>query len=163
MRNKIIYRILVAIALLILAIPATASAQFVYQRNNDRYDRSDRRDVREAINRLDNSAIRLESDLNTGRQRRVLGGLFMVSNVDNNAVAEVRNFREAVRELRRSFRGDALGNSADEARVVIDRGIQLDRYLRLRTGSASVDADLAELRSNLHLLADAYGMRLRRY
>jgi hypothetical protein len=152
---------MMAIALLMLAIPATASAQFVYQRNNDRYDRADRRDVREAINRLDSSAIQLERDLNTGRQRRVLGGLFLISNVDNNAVAEVRDFREAVRELRRSFRGDALMNSADEARLVIDRGIQLDRYLRLRTGSVSVDADLADLRSNLHLLADAYDMRLR--
>jgi hypothetical protein len=159
---------MMAIALLILAIPATASAQIVYQRNNDRYDRADRRDVREAINRLDSSAVQLERDLNTGRQRRVLGGLFLVSNVDNNAVVEVRNFRESVRELRRSFRGDALSirgdalsNSADEARLVIDRGIQLDRYLRLRTGSASVDADLADLRSNLHVLAEAYGMRLR--
>ena len=152
---------MMAIALLMLAIPATASAQFVYQRNNDRYDRDDRRDVREAINRLDSSAVQLERDLNTGRQRRVLGGLFLISNVDNNAVAEVRNFREAVRELRRSLRGDVLSNSTDEARLVIDRGIQLDRYLRLRTGSASVDADLADLRSNLHLLAEAYGMRSR--
>ena len=151
-----------AIALLILAIPATASAQIVYQqRNYDRYDRIDRRDVRDAINRLDNSAVQLERDLNTGRERRVLGGLFWVRNIDNNAVSEVRDFRQAVRELRRSFRGDALSNSTDEARLVIDRGIQLDRYLRLRTGSANVDADLADLRSNLHVLAEAYGMSLR--
>jgi hypothetical protein len=155
---------MMAIALLILAIPAMASAQIVYQRSvnqRDRYDRIDRRDVRDAINRLDNSAVQLERDLNTGRERRVLGGLFWVKNVDNNAVAEVRDFRQAVRELRRSFRGDALGNSTDEARLVIDRGIQLDRYLRLRTGSANVDADLADLRSNLHVLAEAYGMSLR--
>lgn len=154
---------MMAIALLMLAIPATASAQFQRnnERNNNRYDRTDRRDLREAINRLDGAAVQLERDLNTGSQRRVLGGLFQVSTVDNNAVAEVRNLREAVRELRRSFRADALSNSADEARLVIDRGIQLDRYLRLRTGSANVDADLADLRSNLHLLAEAYGMRLR--
>lgn len=164
MRNKILFRIMMAIALLILAIPATASAQIVYQRDvyqRDRYDRIDRRDVRDAINRLDNSAVQLERDLSIGRQRRVLGGLLWVSNVDNNAVAEVRDFREAVRELRRSFRGDAVSNSTDEARFVIDRGIQLDRYLRLRTGSANVDADLADLRSNLHVLAEAYGMSLR--
>jgi hypothetical protein len=30
--------------------------------------------------------------------------------------------------------------------------------MRLRTGRASVDADLAEIRSNLHLIADAYGL-----
>jgi len=154
---------MMAIALLMLAIPATASAQFVYQRNYDRgnYDRADRRDVREAINRLDNSSARLQSDLNTGRNRRILGGLLSFRSVDESAIAEVRDFRNAVRNLRRNFRGDALNNSVDEARVVIDRGIQLDRYLRLRTGSVNVDADLADLRSNLHLLADAYGMSLR--
>jgi len=157
-RNKILFRILVAIALLMLAIPASAQ---IYQRNYDRYDRSDRRDVREAINRLDSSSARLERDLNTGRSRSVLGGLFYVRNVDNNAVVEVRNFRDAVRNLRRTFRSDRLGNSTDEARLVIDRGIQLDRYLRLRTGNANVDSDLAELRSNLHLLAEAYDMNLR--
>lgn len=154
---------MMAIALLILAIPAAASAQIVYQRNYDRrnYDRADRRDVREAINRLDNSSARLERNLNTGRNRRVLGGVFWVRSVDGSAIAEVRNFRDAIRDLRRNFRADAWRNSTDEARLVIDRGIQLDRYLRLRTGNASVDADLAELRSNLHLLADAYGMSLR--
>lgn len=152
-----------AIALLILAIPVAASAQ-VYERNYDRYgyNRADRRDVRDAINRLDNSAVQLERDLNTGRQRRVLGGLFWVSTVDNNAIAEVRDFRAAVRDLRRSVRGDySLDSSRDEARLVIDRGIQLDRYLRLRTGNANVDVDLANVRSNLHLLAEAYGMSLR--
>lgn len=151
---------MMAIALLTLAIPAAASAQ-VYERNNGRYDRVDRQDVREAISRLDNSSTRLEQDLNNGRNRRVLGGVFWVRNVDENSIAQVRNFRDAVKDLRRSFRGDALGRSTDEARRVIDRGIELDRYLRLRTGSANVDADLADLRSNLHVLAEAYGMNQR--
>jgi hypothetical protein len=162
MKNTTLLRILMAIALLMLAIPA--SAQIVYQRNygnNNRYDRVDRRDVREAINRLDSTSARLQSDLNTGRNRRVLGGLLSFRSVDESAITEVRNFRETVRNLRRNFRGDALNNSVDEARVVINQGIQLDRYLRLRTGSSNVDADLADLRSNLHLLADAYGMSLR--
>ena len=158
-RNRTLLRIMMAIALLMLAIPA--SAQIVYQRNYDRYDRADRREVREAINRLDSTSARLQSDVNIGRNRRVFGGLLSFRSVDESAIAEVRNFRDAVRNLRRNFRGDALNNSVDEARVVIDRGIQLDRYLRLRTGNSNVDADLADLRSNLHLLADAYGMSLR--
>jgi hypothetical protein len=168
--NKTSLRIMMALALLMLVIPATASAQFVYQRDYDRSDRSDRsarsdrsdrREVREAINRLDSTSARLQSDLNTGRNRRVLGGLFLVRNVDESAIAEVRNFRDAVRDLRRNFRQDAWNNSAGEARVVIDRGMQLDRYLRLRTANSRVDGDLAELRSNLHLLADVYGLSLR--
>jgi len=151
-------RILLATALLICALPVLASAQ-IYERYN--YDRSDQRDVRDAVARLDNASARLENDLNYGRQRRVLGGLFWVSTVDSTAVVETRDFRSAVRDLRRSLRGDFdLNDSQEEARVVLDRGIQLDRYLRLRTGSTSVDSDLADIRSSLHVIADAYGLNM---
>src|ERR1043165_281280 len=153
-----IFRILLVTALLICAMPVVASDQ-IYQRYD--YNRYDRRDVRDAVARLDNASARLESDLNYGQQRRVLGGLFWVRNVDSNAVVETREFRSAVRDLRRSLRGDFdLNDSRDEARVVLDRGIQLDRYLRLRTGRTSVDADLADIRSSLHVIADAYGLNL---
>jgi hypothetical protein len=156
MKKKLLMRILMATALLILAIPASAQ---VYNRAYDN-DRSNRRDVRQAIARLDNASARLENDLSVGRQRRVFGGLFLVRNVDNGAISQVREFRQAVRDLRRNMRRDFGDNSADEAREVLNRGAELDRYLRLRTGSANVDADLAEIRSNLHLIADAYGWRL---
>ena len=159
MRSKTLIRILMTSALLILAIPLAGSAQ-IYQRDY-RYDRTDWRDVRDAIAQLNSSASQLERDLNYGRQRRVLGGLFYVNTVDTNAVDQVRDFRRAVSDLRRSMRDDYVDNSRDEARVVIDRGLQLDRYLRLRTGSASVDADLANMRSSLHVLAEAYGLSLR--
>jgi len=154
-------RILLATALLICALPVLAAAQ-IYERNNYNYNRSDRRDVRDAVAQMDNASARLESDLNVGRQRRVLGGLFWARTVDSTAVVETRDFRNAVRDLRRSFRGDRdLDASRDEARVVLDRGMQLDRYLRLRTGSTSVDADLADIRSSLHVIADAYGLSMR--
>ncbi|HYR77161.1 MAG TPA: hypothetical protein VEM96_15110 [Pyrinomonadaceae bacterium] len=170
MRNNLLLKTLLTAALLILAIPIGASAQVYRDRYNDRYndrydyrnqyDQVDRRQVRDAIRGLDNSAARLEGDLSVTRGRRVLG-VFWVGNTDNTAIAEVREFRLAVRQLR-----DALSNgrdrrdSYDEARMVLDRGMQLDRYLRVRTGSSQVDADLSELRSNLHVLADAYNLRL---
>ena len=157
MRNKILIRLLMATALLILAFPVVVSAQFY---NRDRYDRSDRRDVREAIMRLNNASARLESDLNYVGRRRVLG-IFTLTTTDPTAIAEVRDFRRAVRELRNaSNNGRDLSGTYDEARMVLDRGVQLDRYLRLRTGSASVDADLSEIRSNLHIIADAYNLRI---
>ena len=165
MRNKTLIRILLTTALLILAIPVAGSAQ-IYQRDY-RYDSSgryDRRDVRDAIAQLNSTANQLERDLNMGRQRRVLGGLFWVNTVDNSAVSQVSDFRRAVIELRRSLRDDySLFDSRDEARSVIQRGLELDRYLRLRTGSTNVDADLANLRSSLHVLADAYGLSVRYY
>lgn len=165
MKQRILNKALTATALLILAIPVGASAQ-IYNRdrynndNRDQYDRVNRRDAREAINRLENSSVRLESDLNYTPGRRVLG-IFQFRTVDNSAVAQVRDFRRAVRQLRNeSNDGRALNRSVDEAQMVLDRGVQLDRYLRLRTGSTSVDADLSDLRSSLHLLADAYGLNV---
>jgi hypothetical protein len=155
-------RILLVTALLILAIPASGSAQ-IYQRDYryDNYGRYDRRDVRDAVAQLNRTANQLERDVNTGRQRRVLGGLFYLNTVDSSAVYQVRDFRSAVADLRRNLRDGA--DSRDQARLVIQRGLELDRYLRLRTGSTNVDADLADLRSSLHVLADAYGLSTRYY
>src|SRR5919206_5044617 len=98
MRRNTLGRILLATALLICAIPVVASAQ-IYERNNYNYNRSDRRDVRDAVARLENASARLESDLNYGRERRVLGGLFWARTVDSTAVVETRDFRYAVRDL----------------------------------------------------------------
>src|SRR5947207_15749562 len=79
MRYSILTKTLMAAVLLILAIPLGASAQ-VYNRdryyngdNRDQYDRMNQRDARVAINRLENSTARLESDLNFTTSRRVLG------------------------------------------------------------------------------------------
>lgn len=167
MRSSILTKPLMAAALLILAIPLGASAQ-VYNRdrynnrdvNRDQYDRMNQRDARDAINRLENSSARLESDLNFTPSRRVMG-IFQLRTVDNNAVAQVQDFRRAVRQLwNDSNDGRDLNRSVDEAQAVLNRGVQLDRYLRLRTGSTNVDADLSDLRSSLHTLADAYGLNM---
>ncbi len=162
MRNKIFLRLLLVSALLILAVPVIGLAQIynpVYQR--DGYSRDDRRDVRQAINRLEGVTARLQGDVNVTRGRRVLG-LFWVSNNNSAALQQIRDFRMALRDLRvASNRGRDLRDSENEARTVINLGLQLDRYLRLRTGSMDVDADLSELRSQLNLLANAYDLRLR--
>jgi hypothetical protein len=111
---------------------------------------------------LDNAGARLQGDLRVGNERRVLGGLLSFRSVDNDAIAQVRDFRSAVRDLRYSTRGPGdLDGSVDAARAVINRGVDLDRYLRLRTGRTTVDADLAEIRSELRVIADAYGLSMR--
>ena len=164
MRKNILARLIFTAALLILALPIVTSAQiynrrYDYDRNN--YDQTDRRDVQQAIRQLDISSARLENDLNYGRTRRVFGGIFQFRTVDTGAIDQVRDFRRAVRELRMASRGGfALDASVDEARIVLDQGIQLDRDLRLRTGNGSVDAELADIRSSLHIIADAYDLRM---
>ena len=156
-----------ATALLILLVPVVALAQ-IYDRNRDdrinRYDRIDRNQLRDAIVRLDNSSGRLESNLTTtSRGRRVLGFFWATNNNDNTALSEIREFRRTVRQLRRASAGGRdLRNSYDEARLVIEQGTRLDRSLRLRTGRMDVDQELAEMRSDLHVIAEAYGLN-RRY
>ena len=152
-----------ATALLILAIPVVASAQDYDRYRSDRsdYDRYDRGNVRDAIQHLDNASVRLESDLSMTRGRRVFG-LFWVTNTDTTGVAQVQDFRRAVRQLRRaSANGRDLSNSYDEAQAVVDQGTRLDRYLRLRTGRGDVDYELSEIRSNVHLIAEAYDINVR--
>jgi len=159
MRNKFLIGILLAAALVVISAPVIVSAQDYDRYDPYRYDRSSRQDVRDAINRLDRESTRLQADVNAGRQRSVLGGILSFRTVDTDAVDQVRDFRFAVRNLRNAARGGFdLDRSIDEARVVLDRGVQLDRYLRLRTGRSDVDADLADIRSDLHVIADAYGL-----
>jgi hypothetical protein len=164
MRQSLLIKFLLATALLILSVPVVASAQIYDRYRNDRIDRIDRNEVRDAIMRLDNSSARLENTLSMSmpRGRRVLG-LFWATNNDNTAVAEVSEFRRTVRQFRRASAGGRdLRNSYDEARMVVEQGTRLDRYLRLRTGRIDLDQDLSEMRSNLHVIAEAYGLE-RRY
>jgi hypothetical protein len=171
MRKSILARLLMTVALLIFALPLVATAQIqIYDRyrneRSDRYDRYDQNDLRDALVRLENSSARLESDLSAtsmARGRRVLGGLFWVTNSrDRDATAEVHDFRMAVRQLRRASAGGRnLSDSYDEARNVVDQGLRLDRYWRLRTGRTDVDQELSEIRSNLHVIADAYDISVR--
>jgi hypothetical protein len=166
MRHNLLTKLLITAALLILAIPIGSSAQVYRDRSYNRYDNRDqndrvnRRELRTAIQRLDNAAARLENDVDVPRGRRVLG-FFWTGRTDNRAITEIRDFRSAVAQLRNSANDqDGVAGSRDEARQVLDRGVRLDRYLRLRTGSTNVDADLSELRSNLHIIADVYGLRV---
>ncbi len=162
MRNTKILRLLMATALLVLAIPVVTSAQFYRDRyyNRDQYERNDTREMRNALARLDNSSARLEDDLRFTPGRRVFG-IFQFRTIDTSAIAQVRDFRRAVRQLRiNSDNGRALDRTFEEAQIVLNQGVQLDRYLRLRSGSTRVDADLSDIRSSLHIIADAYGLEM---
>src|ERR1700682_5443579 len=122
MRNNLLLKTLITAALLILAIPIGASAQVYRDRsynrydNRDQYDQVNRRQVQDAVQRLDNSAARLEGDLNVNRGRRVLG-MFWLSTRDDRATAEIRDFRQAVRQLRYAPNNGLAGSTDEEAMV----------------------------------------------
>src|SRR3954451_5416537 len=120
MKNNILIKTLLTAALLIVAAPAITSAQIYNRYEPDRYDRSSRQDLRDAINRLDRASARLQSDVNAGRQRSVLGGILSFRTVDTEAVDQVRDFRQSVRDLRAATRGGSdFYRSSDEARAVL--------------------------------------------
>jgi hypothetical protein len=88
-------------------------------------------------------------------------GIFQYRTIDTDAIAQVREFRGAVRQLRyHSANGRNFDGTVDEAQMVLERGVQLQRYLRGRSGSGRIDADLNDINSNLHTIADAYGLRM---
>jgi hypothetical protein len=162
MRNTTILGSMMSAVLLLLLLPAGTSAQYYRDRyyDRDQNDQFARVQLRNALARLDNSSARLRSDLRFGSTRRVFG-IFQYTTVDTNALAQIRDFRLAVRQLRdSSANGRDLSGSVDEAQMVLERGVQLDRYLRLRSGSTAVDADLSDIRSALHVIADTYDLRM---
>ena|SRR5438132_10629757 len=165
MRRKLLITSIITAVLLILAVPLTAAAQDDrYDRQwpdrqdrYDRYDRNDRRDLRDVIQRLDNDSARLQGDMNDRFNRRVFG--FVVLR-NNEAIAQARDFRRAVRDLRiSSNNGRDLYRSHDEARLVLDRGASLERFVR-RAGDNRLDSDMVDIRHELQTIADAYGLRM---
>src|SRR5258708_13813870 len=125
MRHNILPKPLMAAALLILAIPLGASAQVYrdqYNRydNQDRYDRANRQDTRVVINRLEGLSARLENDVNFTPTRRVLA-IFQFRTVDSDAIAQVRHFRRAVRQLRNNTDCRDQNRALNEAQRALDR------------------------------------------
>lgn len=164
MRRKLLIASLVGAILLMLGLPTVAGAQNWPNydrnpsRNNERYDdRYDQRDVRDVINRLENDSAQLQSDMNNRFNRRVFG--FVVLR-DDNAIAAMRDFRQAVRALRRSSNdGRDLYRSRDEAQLVLDRGASLERIVR-RANDNRLDSDMFQVRRDLQRIADTYNLNV---
>ena len=156
MRRKLLITSIIAAVLLILALPMAAGAQS-YNRNYDRNYRSDRRDLHDAIQRLDYSSALLQSDLNSRGSRRGFGLFWMR---ETSAIEAARDFRRAVRDLRNSSNdGRNLNRGYDEARVLIARGADVHREI-LRSGNTRLDTDWLQVRQDLQRVADEYGLSI---
>src|SRR5437588_10368670 len=126
MRRNILARLIFTAVILILALPIVTTAQDYNRQDYNRYgyDRTDRRDVQQAIRQLDMSSARLENDLNYGRTRRVFGGIFQFRTVDTGAIDQVREFWRAVRGFAMASRGGfGLRRHLREAGIVLARGL----------------------------------------
>src|SRR5215213_10484402 len=123
-----------AAAILALALPAAASAQwgrypqdrYPDNRGNGRYDD---RGLRDSVNRLDRLSKDFERDMDRALDRSRVNG----SRQEDRINDQVHQFRDAVGDLKSQVgNGRDLNRSADEARRVFQEGQQLDRVARPR-------------------------------
>jgi hypothetical protein len=159
-----------AFSLLILGLPALASAQWRddddYYRNGRNRDRDYRNDrnynrgaLRSAINRLKTRAEvferRLERELDRGR--------YDGSRREDRLNDLANNFTRAAERLEDEFDGGRnMRDSYDEARRVVSLGQQIENALgRSRMGGYAQN-DWNSIRQDLYTIANAYGISYNR-
>ena len=153
MRRRTIIRSIICAVLLVLAIPLAAAAQ-------GRYDRYDRRYLRDTIYRLDSSSAQLNSDVFREFNRDWMSVIGFRR--DNFIRYDASEFRRAVRDLSNRFDGRDLGASYNEARRVLQMGARLDRDMQ-RIDNSVLTSDWFAMRRDLQTIANAYGFSMRGY
>lgn len=153
-----------AFSLLILGLPALASAQW---RDNDNYGNGrngnnrnyNRSALRSAINRLKNRAENFERRLDRELDRSRYDNRRREDNL--NRLAD--DFTNAAENLDDEFDGGRnLNDSSNEAQRVLQLGRQIDNALSRSRFSGSVQNDWNAIRQDLNTIANAYGYNNRR-
>src|ERR1041384_2141901 len=126
-RNTLKFSIFAA-AILALALPAAASAQWGrYPDDRGGYGRYDDRGLRDSVHRLDRLAKDFEHDMDRALDRSRVNG----SSREDRINDQVHQFRSAVGDLKsRVGNGRDLNRSSNEARRVLQDADQLDRFGR---------------------------------
>ena len=150
-----------AAAILALALPAAASAQWGrYPQDrypdNRGYGRYDDRGLRDSVNRLDRLAKDFERDMDRALDHSRANGSRREDQINN----EVHQFRDAVGDLKsRVGNGRDLNRSADEARRVLEEGQQLDRVARPRWFDSRLASEWSQIQQELRYISNVYGFR----
>ena len=147
-----------AFSLLVLALPAVASAQWRNDRNNrnddDNYGNNrNNRNLQATIKNLKNRSKRFEKTVD----RELDNSRYDDRNREDRVNDLAGDFRQAARELDDSYdnRRD-YNNSSDEVRNVLQLGSQIDRVLSRSRLSSNVQNEWNQIRQDLRILADAY-------
>jgi len=147
-----------AAAILALALPAAASAQwggypqsrYPDNRGNGRYDD---RGLRDSVHRLDRLAKDFERDMDRALDRSRVNG----SNREDNINNQVHQFRDAVGDLKsRVGNGRDLNRSSNEARRVLQEADQLDRFAR-RGFDGRTSSEWSQIQQELRYISSVYG------
>ncbi len=149
-----------AFSLLILGLPAIASAQWRdnnrdNNRNNDDYYRNNRnnRNLNATIKNLRNRSNQFERRIDRELDRSRYDERRREDRINQIA----KNFADAAENLDRSYdnRRD-YNQSYDEARRVLELGSQLERAITRSRLGGNVQRDWSRIRQDLNILANAY-------
>lgn len=143
-----------AFALLVLALPAIASAQYRGNRNDDYYGNNrNNRNLQATVKNLKNRSNQFERRLDRELDRSRYDGRNREDNL--NRLAE--DFANAAERLDDEYdnRGD-YNRSRDEAQRVLQLGNQLDRAISRARINGNVQNDWNRIRQDLNVLANAY-------
>jgi hypothetical protein len=156
-RNTLKFSILAA-AMLLLSLPAAASAQWGrYPQDqypdNRGYGRYDDRGLRDSVHRLDRLAKDFEHDMDRALDHSRVNG----SRREDSINEQVRQFRNAVGDLKsRVGNGRDLNRSSNEARRVLQEADQLDRFAR-RGFDGRTSSEWSQIQQELRYISNVYG------
>lgn len=142
MLNRMRYAMMMALILALASIGMTAQAQY---RTNDRQ-------VRQLIRRIEDRTDRFRSSLNSALDRSRLDG----TNREDNINQFVNDFEQATNRLRDNF--NSRQSTTSDVQEVLNRASRIDRFMQ-RQGSrldATAQNDWIALRSDLSTLASYY-------
>ena len=145
-----------AAAILALALPAAASAQwggYPQNRYPDNRGRYDDRGLRDSVHRLDRLAKDFERDMDRALDRSRANG----SNREDRINNQVHQFRDAVGDLKsRVGNGRDLNRSSNEARRVLQEADNLDRFAR-RGFDGRTSSEWSQIQQELRYISSVYG------
>jgi hypothetical protein len=160
-----------AFALMILGLPAIASAQWGNRDRDDDYGNGRyNRNLRATIQNLKNRARNFENVTNRVEDRRDdrddrydnRGPWGNNRNRRGGDVGRLEdladNFRRATDRLEDAYgNGRNLNGSRDEARRVLDIGGQIENEIRRLRGGRNLDRQWSQIRNDLNVIANVYG------
>lgn len=149
-----------AFSLLILGLPAIASAQW----NGGGYGGyGNGGNIRSTVRNLKDRARDFEQAVDRYDDRRDnRGGWGGYNNNSDNLERLANQFRDATDDLEDAYgRGRNMNNSADEARRVLDIASQIDNAVYNTRGGRNIEGQWNSMRQDLRMLANAYGYNYR--
>ena len=161
-----------AFALMILGLPAIASAQWGNRDRDDDYGNGRyNRNLRATIQNLKNRARNFENRTNRVEDRRddrdddrygnrgPWGNRNGGRNGDVGRLEDLADsFRRATDRLEDAYgNGRNLNGSRDEARRVLDIGGQIENEIRRLRGGRNLERQWSQIRNDLNVIASVYG------